>query len=387
VWSWSRLLRIAAFTLALLVALDLSLAGVERRISGDARTGRLRNTEGRSSADACLHMLRALPEARGADVVALVGASVTFGSNIDRSESLPAQLAAVWRESGSARGVLNCAQPGGNNETPIPVAAAFGSRPVSLLLVELMVPTFVERGRRDPAPPRSEEEVALLEMASPAQRVLLREAGQWPRFADRVEARLAGLVRSSWRLFRYRGPLWIDENMVPDQLIWTLRREIATAGFLPRRFHGQTTNVGKLPWRQAYVAGQRPSGAQRFVVPKAEISERDYAALLLVRRLAALAGVPVAFYELPLNLPFQREFALMDEAELARLDELRRMLRERMQRDGLDWIDAPVLRDDAYLDRAHLTPSGSRELAQHLTGRVERLLARAAPRPAATGAR
>lgn len=372
-WTWARLLRIAALALVLLLAIDLALGRTEQRIASDARAGRLRNTEGRSIVDACLHMLRALPPEHG-DVVVVVGASVSFGSNLDPGESVPAQLATAFADAAAGRGVLNCAQPGASTDSSIPTAAAFGSRPVSLLLVEVMVPVFAERQKKDPAPPWSEEEITLLEMASEPQRAVLREAGQWPPFRDRVEARLADALRSRWRLFRYRGPLWFDDRMIPDQLVWTLRREIATAGFLPRRFHGQTTNVGKLPWRKAYVEGQRPSGAQRFIVPAVEIAEREYATLLRIRRLAALAGVPVAYFEVPLNLPFQREFALMDEAEIERLAALREQLRQRILDDGLDWIDAPTLDDDAFLDRAHLTPEGSRAFARHLAGAVDALL-------------
>lgn len=385
-WTWLRLLRIWALALALLLGIDLALVGTERRITEDARAGRLRNTEGRSIVDACLHMLRALPPEHGSDVVVVVGASVSFGSNLDPGEALPAQLAKAWRETSAGRGVFNCAQPGASTDSSIPVAAAFGSRPVSLLLVEVMVPVFAERQKKDPAPPWSEEEIALLEMANDAQRAVLREAGQWPPLPDRAEARLAEALRSRWRLFRYRGPLWIDDRLIPDQLVWTLRREIASAGLLPRRFHGQTTNVGKLPWRKAYVDGQRPSGAQRFIVPVVEIAERDYASLLRVQRLAALAGVPAIAYEVPLNLAFQREFGLMEEDEIERLAALREKLRLRVVGDGLDWIDAPVLRDDAFLDRAHLTPEGSGALARHLAERVDTLLARqrvAAAPPAA----
>jgi hypothetical protein len=370
-WTWGRLLRIAGFALALLAALDLALIGTERRIAQAAARGALRNTEGRSIVDACLQMLRALPEKREGEVIVVVGASVSFGSNLDPSEALPARLAEHWRRSAPARTVLNCAQPGASTDSSLPVAAAFGTRPVSLLLVEVMVPVFAERQKKAPAPPWSEEEIALLEMATPPQRAVLEEAGRWPPLPDRVEAGLAELVRSNWRLFRHRGPLWIDDRLIPDQLIWTLRREIAAAGFLPRRFHGQTTNVGKLPWRQAYVAGQRPSGAQRFIVPVAEVAEREYASLLRVHRLAELAGVPVAYYEIPLNIAFQREFALMDEAEIHRLESLREKLRERMRADGLVWIDAPALHDDDFLDRAHLTADGSRALAAHLARQVE----------------
>jgi hypothetical protein len=348
----------------------VALRGVEQRAEADTRVGRLRNTEARGVVDACLHMLRALPPEGDPDAVVMVGASVSFGANLRPDEALPAQLAEVWREESAERTVLNCSQAGANNDSTIPVVAAFGSRRVGLLLVEVMVPFFADR-ERPPSPPWSEEEIAMLEMANAEQRAQLRRTGHWPSFADRVEAWLSDALREHWTLFRLRGPLWIDEHMIPDALVWTLRREIATAGFLPRRFHGQTTNVGRLPWRKAYVQGQQPQGAQRFIVPGTAVSEREYTALLEVRELAALAGVPVIFYEVPLNLPFQREFALMDEAELARLEVLRANLRERMVHDGLVWIDAPVLDDDGFLDRAHLTPAGSRAFARHLAAQIE----------------
>jgi hypothetical protein len=42
-----------------------------------------------------------------------------------------------------------------------------------------------------------------------------------------------------------------------------------------------------------------------------------------------------------------------------------------MVHDGLTWIDAPVLDDDGFLDRAHLTPAGSRAFARHLAAQIE----------------
>jgi hypothetical protein len=368
-WSWPRLLRIAALVVVLLLAVEVALGERARRMDADAHAARLRNTEARGMVDACLRMLRALPP-EGSDAVVVVGASVSYGANLPPDEAVPAHLAEALHETSPERRVLNCSQAGANNDSSLAVAAAAGSRPFGLLLVEAMVPLFADR-ERPPSPPWSEEEVSLLEMANAAQREQLRRTGHWPSLPARVEARLVDAAREHWRLFRLRGPLWIDDHMIPDALVWTLRREAAEAGFLPRRFHGQTTNVGRLPWRKAYVDGQRPQGAQRFVVPVAAISEREYTAILQVQQLAALAGVPVVFYEVPLNLPFQREFGLSDEAELARLAELRAMLRERMARDGLAWLDAPPLDDDAFLDRAHLTPGGSRALGRYLAAAIQ----------------
>lgn len=371
-WTWGRLLRVGLVAAALLVVLDFALLGEERRIVQEGRAGLARNADGRNMMDACL---RALREASGTETVIMVGASVTFGANLDPIEALPAQLSAQLAANDPSRSALNCAIPGGTSRSPLPVTTALSRNPAALLLIEVMVPVFAQRGTA-PGAPWSEQEVALLELASPAQRAWLEQSGHWPRRRDRIEAQLSERVRAHWRLYRIRGPLWIDDELIPNQLVWTLRRELATAGFLPKRFHGQTTNVGRLPWREAYTGGQRPAGAQRFNVPVEALSERDVAALLLVARSSAEAGVPVALYEVPLNLPFQREFGLMSEEEIARLDRVRELLRERIAPLGLPWIDAPVLPDDAFLDRAHLTPSGSRALAAHLAPAVEQILGR-----------
>jgi hypothetical protein len=372
VWTWGRLLRIGVVAFGLLALLDVALLGEEQRIVRDGRAGLVRNADGRNMMEACL---RTLHEGGGPGTVVMVGASVTFGANLDPIEALPAQLSARLAERNPSYSVVNCAVPGGNSRSPLPVTTAFSRNPAALLLIEVMVPVFAARDT-GPLPPWSDQEVALLELASPVQRAWLEQGGHWPSLRDRIEAQLTERVRAYWRLYRLRGPLWIDEELMPSQLVWTLRREVATAGFLPKRFHGQTTNVGRLPWREAYTGGQRPAGSQRIHAPVVALSQRDLSGLLLVARSSAEAGVPVALYEIPLNLPFQREFGLMSDEEIARLARVRAMLRERIAREGLPWIDAPVLPDEAFLDRAHLTPQGSRAFAARLAPAVEEVLAR-----------
>jgi hypothetical protein len=374
-WTWGRLLRVSLVGFGLLALLDFTLAGEEQRIARESRAGLVRNADGRNMMDSCLRALREGGGPGGSETVVMVGASVTFGSNLRPLEALPAQLSARLAEHDPSRSAANCAIPGGGTRSPLPVTAAFSRKPAALLLIEVMVPVFAAR-EMAPVPPWSEQEVALLQLASPAQRAWLEQSGNWPDLRDRVEAQLSERVRAHWRLYRLRGPLWIDDELMPNQLVWTLRRELAAAGLLPKRFHGQTTNVGKVPWRQAYTGGQRPAGSQRFNVPVEALSERDVSSLLLVARSSAEAGVPVALYEIPLNLPFQREFGLMSEEELARLARVRELLRQRIAPEGLPWIDAPVLPDEAFLDRAHLTPSGSRLLAAYLAPTVEEILAR-----------
>jgi hypothetical protein len=372
--SWSRLLRIALIALAGLAIFDAALASIERGVLTRARNGLLRNTEGPSIADACERMLLSLPDADVRRAVVFVGASVTYGSNLEHAETLPAYFSRRMVEGDAARPVFNCAQPGGRPATGVPVAAAFGARPPAILLVELMVPIYAERSQPKP-PPFSDEEVALVVEANARQRAILEEADLWPGVAARIESRLSRLARDHWRLYRLRGSLWIDETRIPNLLVWTLRRQVAAWGFLPKRFHGQTTNVGRLPWREAYVGGQRPSPSQHFRVPSVRLSEPDYEMLARVHALAEAAGVPVLFYEIPLNLPFQRAFELMDDVEIERLAEIRELLLTRMSADGLEVLEAPTMPDDGFLDKAHLTPGGSDVMAMHLVPAVRDLLA------------
>lgn len=373
--TWGRLARIALLTAVVLLVADASLRDEEHALDGAASSGALRNRDGAASADACERMLLERPREEVARAAVFAGSSVTYGSNLAADEALPAQLSALWRADRSQRPVFNCAQEGGRPASALAVGAALGSHPAALVLMELMVPVYAERPQRPP-PPWSEGEVALLQGARPGGRARLEAAGLWPRWPARLESLLTRLVRGHWRLYRIRGSLWIDDNMAPDQLAWTVRRAAAAAEILPKRFHGQTTNVGKLPWREAYVGGQRPSLVQHFRVPEARISESDYAALPLLRDLLAEANVPILFYEIPINLPFQREFALMSEEEIERLERLRTLLLERMAEDGLPLLTAPDMPDEGFLDKAHLTPEGARVLARHLRGPVEALLER-----------
>jgi len=372
-WSWGRLARIAGLAVVVLLLTDATLRGKEEEMSRAAADGGLRNRDGAASADACERMLFELPRDQVAQAVVFVGSSVSYGSNLSAREALPAQLASLWRAEGKRRPVFNCAQEGGRPESALSVAAALDSHPVALVLMEIMVPVYVERSQ-PPPPPWSEGEIALLQAARPAGRARLEAAGLWPRWPARVESLLTRLVRAHWRLYRIRGGLWIDEDMAPDQLAWTARRAAAAAQVLPKRFHGQTTNVGKLPWREAYVGGQRPSLVQHFRVPTARVSEPDYGALPVLRDLLIEANVPVLFYEIPINLPFQREFSLMSEDEIDRLARVRTLLLERMAKDELPILAAPEMPDEGFLDKAHLTPKGAARLARHLRGPAEALL-------------
>jgi hypothetical protein len=373
-WTWGRLVRVALIVFAITGGVDLALRETEETLIRAASDGALRNRDGRASADACERVLFELPPGQVARAVVFAGSSVTYGSNLHATEALPAQLAREWRRDGDRRPVFNCAQEGGRPASAISVAAALASHPAALVLMEIMVPSYVARSQAA-APPWSEGEVALLEGAGPAGRERLALAGLWPTWSERVEAELTRFVRAHWRLYRIRGSLWIDDHMAPEQLAWTVRRMAAAAGILPKRFHGQTTNVGKLPWREAYVGGQRPSQVQRIRVPAGRLSGPDYEALLLVRDLLAEAKVPVLFYEIPINLAFQREFSLMSESDLERLEHVRTLLLERMAADGLPVLAAPAMPDDGFLDKAHLTAKGASRLAQHLRGAVEARLA------------
>jgi len=364
-WTWSRLARLAGLMLLMFAVADLALAPLERRMEEEAWSGQLQNAPGLGIADATRFMLLGTSALRRETAVAVVGSSVTFGPGLAPGETLPAQLASWLAAAGHPRPVFNCAQPGGDPRTAVPVAAALGTHPVSLLLVEVLLPYYAEH-KPAPVPPLSSDDIVLLEAASPAQREILARAGIHPTASERIEAAMGSQVRSTWRLYRLRGSVWWDPAFTPTYLIWSLRRELATSGLLPKRFHGQSTNVGRLPWREAYVGDQRPGVNQRFDFPSDRLSSDDYSELRLTAELARSAGVPVVFFELPLNLAFQRAFHLMSEDDYAHLDQLRSSLAERMEREGLDMIPAPTLPDDGFLDRAHLTPLGARILAKHL---------------------
>jgi hypothetical protein len=79
-WTWGRLLRIGVVAFGLLALLDVALLGEEQRIVRDGRAGLVRNADGRNMMEACL---RTLHEGGGPGTVVMVGASVTFGANLD----------------------------------------------------------------------------------------------------------------------------------------------------------------------------------------------------------------------------------------------------------------------------------------------------------------
>jgi hypothetical protein len=365
-----------------LALVDVGLAPLEHRIEAEAWSGQFKNAPGMAIADATRFMLLETPAEQSRLAVAVVGSSVTWGPDLALDETVPAQLAAWLAAAGQPRPVFNFAQPGGIPSTSVPVASALGSHPVSLLLVEVLVPYYAKRDEVGSEPPFSSDDVALLEAASPTQMEILQRAGLGPTPSELVETALASSVRRAWRLYRLRGSLWWDSAFTPTYLVWSLRREVAAAGFLPKRFQGQTTNIGRLPWRKAYVGEQRPGPNQRFDFPTGQLSEPEYAELRLTAELSHAAGVPVVFFELPLNLAFQQAFHLMSDDDFARLDQVRSLLVERMAHDGLDFLPAPAIPDDGFLDKAHLTPLGARILAQHIGQSVMQHFRVDAPEPA-----
>lgn len=365
-WTWPRLARVAAVTLAALIATDAALAPLERRIDARAARGSLRNAPGIAAADGSRRMMLDSPESVRRGAVGIAGSSITYGSGVADDETVPAQTAVRLRDGGDQRAVFNLSQGGGGPRDVIPVAAAMGTHPLRMLMVEFQPHNFV-RGLPYAADEVGQDEVPMLLAASDAQRPMLAAAGMLPDFPRRVEDVLSGVATRYWRAYRIRGHLWVDDQFQPMHVAWTLRRGAAAAGVLPRRFQGQSTNIGRLPWRIAYRGQQVPSALQQMRVPTAEVSEQAYAPLRLLSRLARAANVPLVFYESPLNLPFQREFHMMSEEEIARLAEFRVRLAARMRADGMTVLDAPEMPDDGYLDRAHLTPLGCRVMAEHLS--------------------
>jgi hypothetical protein len=356
-------------TLGALALIDYLLLPTELRMRADLPRGRVKNPAGPSIASASRAMLLETDPALRREAIALCGSSITYGPYLDPRETLAARLTDRLEFVARPRPVFNLAQQGGGSNTFIPVAAALGTHPIHLLMLEVFAPTFAERPL-PPYPPLTEDEIALLQAASEQQARLLAGEGFRPQWTQRWESDLVGAVRSAWRLYRLRGRLWWDPEFTPNYSVWSVRRLVAGIGLLPRRFHGQSTNIGKLPWRQAYRGGQQPSAHQRFNVPSARVHARELQALLFTARLAALAGVPVMIYEVPINLEFQRYFQLMDEATIARLRKVRDRLLARLRREGLEVIEAPVLPDDAFLDTAHFTPRGAALFAAHLARRL-----------------
>lgn len=371
-WSWIRLVRIGALTILLLTALDhFVLARAESRLVTRASQGTLRSAHGTGIADACRRMLLESDQATLRGGIVMTGSSVTYGSGLDPEEAMPAQLHHVLQEINIEWPVFNCASAGGSPSTSIPVAAALGKQGARLLMVEILAPSYIE-GRRGGRSDFSDDEVALLLGANDVQRQILEREELFPDASARIENWIASSVRRAWRLYRIRGAVWIDDTLMPNLLIWTLRREAAAAGLLPKRFHGQTTNVEKLPWRKAYVDTQRPGDNQRFQAPSDGISDDAFRSLLLTQELAEAIGTPVVFYDTPINLAFQRHFELMSEAEIERLERSRARLLEKMEAEGMALIRAPQLGADGFLDKAHVTPAGAERMARHLLPHVLR---------------
>jgi hypothetical protein len=365
-WTWPRLARAVALTVLTLAAIDAALAPVERRLDARMLDGALRNGPSIAAADTSRRvMFEVSPRARR-EGVGIAGSSITYGAGVSDDETTPANVAALLRRSGDQRPVFNLSQPGGGPRDVIPVATAMGSRPMRLLLVEIQPHNFVA-GQVHAPDEIGDDELPMLLAGNAAQRRLIEAAGMTPSPQRRVEEALASVAHRAWRAYRLREHLWIDEQFPPMNIAWTARRGAASLGVLPRRFHGQSTNVGKLPWRRAYRDGQVPSAVQRLSLTGTAIDEEAYRPLTLLAALARAAGVPLVFYEAPLNLPFQREFHFMTEADIAGLRAFRETLVSRMRADGMEVLDAPELPDDGYLDRAHLTPLGANAMARHLT--------------------
>lgn len=364
-WTWSRLARLGLLTALTLSLVDLGLAPVERRLDARLLDGALRNGPSIAAADGSRRVMLHAPDGARREAVGLAGSSITYGAGVSDDETVPANVGALLRRAGDRRPVFNLSQAGGGPRDVLPVAAAMGTRPLQMLLVELQPHNFVE-GVGHPPDEIGDDELPMLFAANAEQRRLLDAAGMRPSFQRRVEDSLSALAHRAWRAYRIRAHLWIDEQFPPMNVAWTLRRGAAAAGVLPRRFQGQSTNVGKLPWRRAYRDGQVPSAIQRLTVTGTRVDEEAYRPLVLLARLARAAGVPLVFYEAPLNLPFQREFHFMSEEDIARLRAFRETLLARMRADGMEVLDAPELPDDGYLDRAHLTPLGAHVMGRHL---------------------
>ncbi len=343
-------------------------------------SGRLRNAPGMSAADNTRRMLLHSPEAVRREALGFGGSSVTFGSGVAAEQALTACVAEGLRAAGDRRAVFNLAQSGGGPRDMIPVAAAMGTHPVRMLLVEVLPPSFV-RGIPFGPDEIGDEELSLLAVAGPAQARMLAEAGVSVPFGRRMDGALQGALAGVWRAYRIRGNLWVDDRFQPIHALWSVRRGAAALGVLPRRFQGQSTNIGRIPWRQAYRGVRSVSEIQRIVVPSDELLMEHFAALTLVRRMAGAAGVPVVYYIAPVNLPFQREFGLMTEEDIGRLGRVTTALVARMRAEGLEVIEAPEIPEDGFLDRVHLTPSGMRVMADHLVQVLVPRLQRTTPEP------
>lgn len=364
-WTWARLARLAALTALTLALLDALLAPVERRLEARMFDGALRNAPGIAAADGSRRMMFDTPDAVRREAVGIAGSSISYGAGVSDSETISANLAVLLRQAGDRRAVFNLSQAGGGPRDVLPVATAMGTLPLRLLMVELQPHNFV-RGQTYPPDEIGEDELPLLLEGNAAQQRLLDAAGMTPTIPRRVEGLLGGVANRFWRVYRIRGHLWIDDQFQPMHVAWTLRRGAAAVGILPRRFQGQSTNIGRLPWRRAYRNGQVPSAIQRLSINDTAVNEAPYRSLMLLAQLSRAAGVPLVFFESPVNFAFQREFHFMSEEDITRLITFRETLVTRMRSDGMEVLDAPELPEDGYLDRAHLTPLGANVMARHL---------------------
>jgi len=365
-------------TLGLLALGDAMLGPFEGRLDARMTAGRLRNAPGISAADGTRRMLLGAPEAVRREALGFGGSSITFGSGVAAEQTLTACVAEALRAGGDRRAVFNFAQSGGGPRDMLPVAAAMGTHPVRMLLLEVLPSSFVQGIPFSPDEV-GDEEIALLAAAGPAQARMLAEAGVTVPFGRRVDGALQGALADVWRAYRIRGNLWVDDRFQPIHVLWSVRRGAAALGILPRRFEGQSTNIGRIPWREAYRGVQRVSEIQRIVVPSDALHLEHFATLTRVRQMAGAAGVPVVFYVAPINLPFQREFGLMTGDDIARLGRVTEALVARMRAEGLEVVEAPEIPEDGYLDRVHLTPSGMRVLADHLVQYLRPRLQRPTP--------
>lgn len=364
-WTWARLGRVALVALVALAAVDALLAPFERRLDARMTDGALRNAPGIAAADGARRMVLDSPAAVRRGAVGIAGSSITYGAGVSAAETIPAYAASWLRRSGDRRAVFNLSQAGGNARDVIPVAAAMGTHPLRMLMVEFQPHGYV-RGLPHPPDEVGQDELPMLLAGTDAQEAMIAAAGMAPSLPRRIDDALTSAATRVWRAYRVRGYLWVDDQFPPMHVAWTLRRGAAMAGVLPKRFQGQSTNIGRLPWRQAYRGLQVPGALQQIVVPSADLDEAAYASVRLLARLAASARVPLVLYEAPVNLAFQREFHMMTEADVERLALFRGRLIARMRADGIRVLEAPEMPDDGYLDRAHLTPLGGRVLGEHL---------------------
>ncbi|MEZ4409391.1 MAG: hypothetical protein R3A52_23410 [Polyangiales bacterium] len=374
-WTWRRLARVGVMALAALALVDLALAGVERREELHVADGELRNSPGIAAADATRRMLLRTPEALRRRAVAVAGSSVSFGAGVPADQSPVAFLADALRARGDRRAVFNLSQHGGGTRAAVPVVVATAARPVAVVLVEFAPHNFAE-GKPPYVVQLGDDEVPLVRLANAAQRRLLEAEGYGLSLTRRIEADLAAGVFAAWRAYRIRGRLWVDEEFQPIAAVWSARRAAAGSGLLPARFQGGSTNVRMLPWRRLF-ATRAPGAVHRLHLDSGRLSEREYALVTLIVRLARAAGQRVVFFEAPFNLALQRHFGLMDATQLERWASLRAALLARMRADGVTVVEAPAIPDDGFMDQAHLTPLGGRVLGEHLADVIAPTLERA----------